>query len=175
MRILFIGSQGCGKSTQAKLLSKSLKIPLISTGEIFRQMADANEMIRKILDEGRLMADKTTSDIVKDRLQEKDCQNGFIIDGYPRNLEQLRLEDPKFDLVFYLDLPKEQVVARLVKRGREDDTPESIRVRLELYYKQTKPLLDYYSKLGILREIDGEGDIDKVYSRIRAALETKYK
>lgn len=174
MRILFIGSQGSGKSTQAKLASQFLKIPLISTGEIFRQMADANEMIRKILDEGRLMDNSTTSNLVKVRLQEKDCQNGFILDGYPRNLGQIRLFDPKFDIVFYLDVPGEQVIARLTKRGREDDTPESISLRLELYYKQTKPLLDYYGKLGILVEIDGEGEVQKIQLRIRAALEKKF-
>lgn len=174
MKILFIGAQGCGKSTQAKLLSKFLKIPLISTGEIFRQMADVNQMVKRILDEGRLMDDNTTSNLVKDRLQEKDCQNGFIIDGYPRNLGQLKLLDPKFDIVFYLDVPREQVIERLTKRGREDDTPESISLRLDLFNKQTKPLLDYYGNLDTLVEIDGEGEVNKIQDRIRIALEKKF-
>lgn len=174
MRVLFIGLQGSGKSTQAKLLSKFLKIPLISTGEIFRQMADVNQAVKRILDEGRLMDDNTTSNLVKDRLQEKDCQNGFIIDGYPRNLGQLGLLDPKFDIVFYLDAPGEQVIERLTKRGREDDTPESISLRLELFNKQTKPLLDYYGNLGNLVEIDGEGEVNKIQLRIRATLEKKF-
>lgn len=174
MKVLFIGPQGSGKSTQAKLASQFLKIPLISTGEIFRQMADANQMIKKVLDEGRLMDDNTTSNLVKDRLQEKDCQNGFIIDGYPRNLEQLGLFDPKFDIVFYLDVPKEQVIERLTKRGREDDTPESISLRLDLFNKRTKPLLNYYGHLGNLVEIDGEGEVNKIQLGIRAALEKKF-
>lgn len=169
-RILFIGPQGSGKSTQAKLLAEYLKIPVISTGDIFREMAPANEWIRKILSEGKLVDDQSTSKVVEKRLREKDCRRGFILDGYPRNLAQIRLFDPKFDLVVYLSIPMEQVIQRLMKREREDDSRESIESRLDLYFQQTAALLDYYRNLGILHEIDGAGEIEKIQNEIQKYL-----
>lgn len=167
MKILFIGAQGSGKSTQAKLLAEALGLPYISTGNIFRQTASADEVIRSILDKGELVDNWTTNQVVKKRLEQEDCQNGFILDGYPRNIEQIKLFDPKFDKAFYLNVPEEQVIERLLKRGREDDTPEGIKTRLDLYYQQTQPLLDYYQKLGKLIEVDGLGSVDEIQQRIR--------
>ncbi len=167
MKILFVGPQGSGKSTQAKLLSNFLKIPVISTGDIFREMASANEWIRKILDEGRLVDDKTTAEIVKERLKEPDCDSGFIMDGYPRTIEQVKLFEPEFNLVICLDVPKDKVIKRLMERGRTDDTLELIKRRLELYYEQTQPLLDYYKNQGILKEVHGMGSIKEVQNEIR--------
>ena len=166
-RILLIGPQGSGKSTQAKLLAESLNIPLISTGDIYRQLQSVDEIIRKILNEGRLVDDQTTSRIVKERLSKDDCQMGFIMDGYPRTVEQLKLFDPSFDKVFYLDVSEGEVIKRLMARGRTDDTDELIGRRLDLYYKQTAPLLDYYKKAGILVNIDGKGDVEKVKQDLR--------
>lgn len=176
MKILLIGPQGSGKSTQAKLLAKYLKVPFISTGDIFREMAlpDARDllgqMVRKILDEGKLVDDQTTSKIVKDRLIAPDCERGFVLDGYPRTLEQVKIFDPGFDQVFYLDVPADVVVERLAKRGRADDTKESIKTRLNLYYQQTQPLLDYYRNLEVLVEIEGTGSIEEVQDKIRKQL-----
>lgn len=175
MKILLIGPQGSGKSTQAKLLAEYLKVPFISTGDIFREMAQKpadllGRMVKKILDEGKLVDDETTSKIVKDRLSQPDCQSGFVIDGYPRTLEQVKIFDPEFDQVFYLDVPEEEVIKRLVKRGRADDTEELIRMRLNLYYQQTQPLLDYYRNLRVLLEIDGTGSIEEVQDKIRKQL-----
>lgn len=167
MKILLIGPQGSGKSTQAKLLADYLKIPFISTGEIFRRMA----LVKKILSEGKLVDDQTTCKIVKDRLKQPDCKRGFVLDGYPRTLEQGKIFDPGFDKVFYLDVPEEVVIERLTKRGRSDDTPESIKMRLDLYYKQTEPLLEFYRNLGILSEIDGLGTTLQVQQRIREELD----
>ena len=168
MKILLIGPQGSGKSTQAKLLSEYLNLPFISTGDIFRKQASVNEIISTILQEGKLVDDTTTSQVVKERLAEDDCQNGFIMDGYPRNIHQQELFDPRFDKVIYLKVPNEEFVKRLMTRGREDDTKESIQTRLNLYYEQTQPLLSYYEQKGILKEVDGLGTVEEIQQKIRS-------
>lgn len=173
-RILLVGAQGSGKSTQAKLLAEFLNVPVISTGEIFRKLAteDSEEgrRIRGILQKGRLVDDETTSKIVEARLKETDCQAGFVIDGYPRNIEQVNFFDPNFDTVFYLKVPESVVLERLMQRGREDDTPDLIKTRLALYYQQTEGLLKYYQNKEILVEIDGAGIVETIQSSIRDYL-----
>lgn len=173
-KILLIGPQGSGKSTQADLLSRHLGLPKISTGDIFRQLSKQdNEDARKvkeILSAGKLVDDETTAEIVKKRLQEPDVQNGFIMDGYPRNLEQLNLFNPQFDKVIFLDVPEKLVIQRLLKRGRADDTAELIKTRLDLYYKQTQPLLDYYKKIAKLVEIDGSGEAQEIQDEIKKSI-----
>jgi len=179
MKILLIGSQGSGKSTQAKLLAEYLKIPYISTGDIFREMALPgagdllSQRVRKILQEGKLVDDQTTCKIVKNRFNQADCQGGFALDGYPRTLEQAKIFDPGFDKAFYLNVPEEVVIARLTKRGRVDDTLKSIKMRLDLYYQQTAPLLNYYKNRGILIEIDGIGTVEEIQQHIREVLDGK--
>lgn len=174
MKILLIGPQGSGKSSQGKLLSELLKVPLISTGEIFRTLAQENtdlgQIVRNIMAEGKLVDDRTTCRIVKERLGQPDCNSGFVLDGYPRTLEQVKIFDPEFDKVFYLNIPEEVVIERLTKRSRADDTPESIKMRLGLYYGQTEPLLNYYKNLRTLLEIDGIGSIEEIQKRIRENL-----
>lgn len=171
MKILLIGPQGSGKSTQASLLAEHLNLPKISVGDIFRELSTKEsseaQRIREILQSGNLVDDQTTSEIVKNRLSEADCQNGFILDGYPRTIEQMQIFDPKFDKVIYLEVPKEEVMKRLMARGRADDTHELIETRLNLYFKQTQPLLDYYKKQGILIEINGIGSIDQIQEEIK--------
>ncbi len=174
MKILLIGSQGSGKSTQADLLALHLGVPKISTGDIFRKIreedSDEGRRIKNILDSGQLVDDQITAEIVKKRLQQSDVQNGFILDGYPRNITQVELFDPGFDKVIYLKVPQDEVVKRLMNRGREDDTEELINKRLELYYQQTQPLLDYYQKQGKLIEVLGMGDINQIQDEIKKSI-----
>ncbi len=172
MKILLIGPQGSGKSTQGKLLVGHLKIPYISTGDIFRTISTDNseegKRIKQILESGQLVDDETTASLVQKRIQSDDCQKGFILDGYPRNLEQVsKIPNLNFDKVIYFNVSEEEVIDRLLKRGRADDTRESIKTRLNLYYDQTQPLLDYYKNLGVLVEVDGRNDIQKVQDEIK--------
>lgn len=174
MKILLIGPQGSGKSTQGKLLAKYLKIPYISTGEIFRSISieDSAEgrRIKQILESGQLVNDQTAIDLIKRRLNLSDCQNGFILDGYPRTLPQAENVNINFNKVFYLRILQEEVLRRLLQRGRVDDTEDSIRKRLELYNEQTQPLLSYYKNQGKLIEIDALGDIPTIQDEIKKSL-----
>jgi len=168
MKILLIGPQGSGKSTQGKLLATYLQIPYISTGDIFRQIAQDDKRIRQILEAGELVDDATTIELVKKRLAESDCRKGFILDGYPRNLEQAKkIPDLNFDKVIYINIPDEVVLERLLKRGRADDTEQSIKTRLNLYREKTAALLDYYQNQGLLMESDGRGNIQTIQDEIK--------
>lgn len=174
MKVLLIGPQGSGKSTQAEMLASFSGSPKVSTGDIFRELAgkDTKEgrKIREIIENGRLIDDQTTANIVKAKLQSNDFRKGFILDGYPRNLTQKGIYDPDVDKVFYLNVPEEEVIRRLMKRGRKDDTEEAIRTRLNLYLDQTEPMINYYKSKGILTEIDGIGSPEEVQKEIRKNL-----
>lgn len=178
MKILLIGPQGSGKSTQGKLLSDYLKIPYISTGDIFREKAsqqtEQGGKIKRILDSGQLVDDETTKELVKERLKRADSQNGYILDGYPRTSEQVGLFNTvefKPDWVVYLNVPEQAVVERLMKRGRTDDTPELIKTRLQLYQDKTAALLQSLKRYGELVKINGEGSVEEVQRRMREALD----
>lgn len=174
MKILLMGPQGSGKSTQAALLASDLNLPKISTGDIFRKLAHEDSFegrrIKAILNSGQLIGDLETAKIVEHRLKKDDCRNGFILDGYPRNKEQRQMFDPKVDKAFDLKVSDEEIIKRLLLRGRDDDTMAAIKKRLELYQKQTSPLLNYYANQGILIEIDATGRIEEVQHRIREKL-----
>ncbi|TSC87357.1 MAG: adenylate kinase [Microgenomates group bacterium Gr01-1014_7] len=167
MKILLIGPQGSGKSTQGKLLARFLGLPYISTGDIFRQMGGK---IKEVLDQGRLVDDEVASKIVEEKLIEPEYGKGFIFDGYPRTLEQIKLFDPEFDKVFFLDLADEEAIKRLLARGRTDDTRELITQRLKAYHEQTDPILGYYRQRGKLYHIDGVGSIEEIQQKIRDAV-----
>ncbi len=175
MKILLVGIQGSGKSTQAKLLAEKLKVPYISTGDMFRKMATKDTQdgrtIRKVLSSGNLVGDQATSSIVRRRLQETDAQEGYVMDGYPRNLVQVEIFDPGFDLVIYLSLTDTAAIIRLMQRGREDDTKELIEQRIKLYQEQTEPMLEFYKKSGILKEINASVGIQEIERKIQKEID----
>lgn len=177
MKILLIGPQGSGKSTQGRLLADYLKMPYISTGDIFRNIAakDSTEgrEIKNILESGQLVSDEKTRELVKERLKQPDLQEGFILDGYPRTSEQVDLFnviDLKFDKIFYLNVSDEEVIKRLMDRGRKDDTPETIKVRLDVYKLKTEALIEALKGFGNLIEIDAGKSIDQVWEEVKSSL-----
>ena len=186
MRLLIMGPPGAGKGTQAKLIAQHYGIPAISTGDIFRAMKTADtplaQQVRDIMNSGGYVSDEITNQIVAERLAEADCENGFLLDGYPRTPDQVDTLDAALadrgtplDVVLSLRADEDAVVARLLKRaeteGRADDNEDTIRVRQQVYAEQTAPLLDVYSARGLLVEVDGLGEIDEVSGRVFAALD----
>jgi adenylate kinase len=186
MQLVIMGPPGAGKGTQAKLIAEHYQIPAISTGDMFRAMKTADtplaRQVREIMESGGYVSDEITNAIVADRLGMDDCAPGFLLDGYPRTLQQVQtlddyLADSKRPLSAVISLlaDTEEVVARLLKRavidGRADDNEETIRVRLRVYAEQTEPLLEVYRSRGLLVEVDGLGEIPEVSERIFAALD----
>jgi adenylate kinase len=188
MRLLIMGPPGAGKGTQAKRIAEHYEIPAISTGDIFRAMKTADtplaRQVRAIMESGGYVSDEITNEIVKDRLAQPDCQKGFLLDGYPRTLQQVQTLDDyldetgrPLDAVISLLADTDEVVARLLRRaeidGRADDNEETIRVRLQVYAEQTEPLLDVYRSRGSLVEVDGLGEVDEISERVFAALDAR--
>jgi adenylate kinase len=184
IRLLLIGPPGAGKGTQAARLSTRFGIPAISTGDIFRDnVARATELgtlAKSYMDRGAYVPDEVTNDLVKSRLSEPDASRGFLLDGYPRTTEQVRVLDEylaaqglQLDAVVQLTADADETVKRLLKRaadqGRSDDTEEVIRHRL--YADQTAPLIHLYADRGLVVSVDGLGAVDEVTQRIATALE----
>lgn len=185
MRVVFMGPPGAGKGTQASLLAARLGVPHISTGDIFRaNVAEGTELGKQaqtFMDAGEYVPDSVTNGMVRDRLTHDDCRPGFLLDGYPRTVEQvaeldamLRSAGQRLDLVVELTVDIDEVVARLVKRaadqGRTDDTEDVIRRRLEVYAEQTAPLIETYSDRGLLVRVDGMGLVEEVTERLIAVV-----
>ncbi len=180
-----MGPPGAGKGTQAVVLASALGVPHISTGDIFRANVNAGtplgEEAQRYMDAGEYVPDSITNAMVRDRISHDDCQPGFLLDGYPRTLEQVNELDMmlvsdgnRLDRVLELTVDTEEVVDRLLKRaqeqGRADDTADVIRRRLEVYFDQTAPLVAVYRERGILLQVDGAGDVAEVSERILSAL-----
>ena len=187
MRLVIMGPPGAGKGTQAVVVAQSLGVPHISTGDIFRanvsQGTPLGEEAQRYMDAGDYVPDSITNAMVRDRLSRDDCNPGFLLDGYPRTLEQvneldamLRSDGRSLDRVVELTVDTEAVVQRLLKRaqeqGRSDDTAEVIRRRLEVYFDQTAPLTAVYRERGLIVDVDGMGDVPVVTARILAALDS---
>jgi adenylate kinase len=180
MRILIVGPQGAGKGTQATLLAENLKIPHISTGDIFRANVTAGTelgvLAKKYMDSGDLVPDEVTSAMVKARLEESDADGGFLLDGFPRTVPQaqwlagvLHENNHDLDAVLLLEAPDDVLMDRMLARGRADDTAEAISRRLALYHSETTPLLEHYAK--VLVAIDGVGTVEEVQRRALDALQ----
>jgi len=188
MRMLIMGPPGAGKGTQAKLIGEHYGIPAISTGDMFRAMKSENSplarQVRAIMESGGYVSDEITNAIVASRLAQGDCDHGFLLDGYPRTLQQVQTLDEHLeaagkpiDAVISLVADEDELVDRLLKRaeieGRPDDNEETIRKRLHIYAEQTEPLLDVYRSRGLLVEVDGLGSVDEVSGRVYAALDSR--
>jgi len=177
MRIVLIGIQGAGKSTQGNLLSKKLGIPYLSTGHIFRELAKEKtkigRYIKEIMNAGYLIPDKKTMEIVDEYLKRPEYKGGYIIDGFPRTIAQAEFFKDGADKVIYLRVSDEEALKRISLRngeGRKDETPLAIKKRIELFHHFTKPVLDFYKNKGILIEIDGERKIEEIHKDIMDKL-----
>jgi adenylate kinase len=183
--MLLVGPPGAGKGTQAVLLSAAFSIPAISTGDIFRaNVRDETPLgveAKGFMDRGEYVPDSLTNALVADRLAQQDCELGFLLDGYPRTLDQVRTLDDvlasqgnQLDVVVELTVDPEIVVDRIRGRaseqGRTDDSEDVVRNRLEVYARETAPLIEVYGARGVLVSVDGIGAIDDVTQRIVAAL-----
>ncbi len=181
MRVILLGPPGAGKGTQAKLLTDDRGVPQISTGDLLREAVVAKtslgERAKAYMDEGVLVPDEVILGFVEERLGRPDCGQGYILDGFPRNLTQakalekvLRGRGETLEGVLRLVVSEEQILQRIAGRGRSDDSPETMRRRLEVYQQETAPLIEYYGKKGKIKEVSGEGSITEVFDRLRSAL-----
>jgi adenylate kinase len=182
VRLVLVGPPGAGKGTQAAVLSGKLGVPHISTGDLFRahisQETDLGKEVRRYLDAGDLVPDTVTNEMVRQRLRDDDARDGFLLDGFPRNVTQadvldkiLSDEGNSLDAVIEFRVAEEVLVRRLLARGRNDDTEDVIRYRQQVYRQETAPLLDYYKD--VLLTVDAVGDVDEVTDRVLAALRNR--
>ena len=180
MRVVLLGPPGAGKGTQAQKLSEKLGIPQISTGDLFRKNISEGTPLgveaKRYLDAGDLVPSELTNKLVEDRIEQADAADGFILDGYPRSVEQakaldemLKNHNTKLDAVLEFSVSEEELFARLKGRGRADDTEEVIHNRMQVYRDETEPLLEYYSHYN-LQTVDAVGSLDEVFARALRAL-----
>jgi len=190
MHIIFYGPEGSGKGTQAKLLSQKLNLPVLTSGDLVREAAAKDQgligdVCRKALHEGKYVADSEMFVLWKDRLKKPDMKHGWIMDGFPRNINQAKFlvrkvkkHGYRIEKVFYLKISDEEAMKRLLKRGRKlhegnselHDSPERIKQRLLIYHQGEKEVLDFFGKMGILEEINGEQSIEEVHREIISKL-----
>jgi adenylate kinase len=176
-RLIFLGPPGAGKGTQAKLLAESLNIPHISTGDILRsavaQATPLGQKAKGYMEKGELVPDDLLLDLVRDRLNQLDAQNGWILDGFPRNVSQavfldnLLQDNQQTCDCINLEVPDQVLIERMLGRGRNDDTPEAIRTRLEIYHNDTAPLIGYYRDRSTLKVVNGDRSLEDVTESLK--------
>lgn len=213
MKVIILGAPGAGKGTQAKKLAAAYSIPHISTGDIFRaNIKEGTELGKKAkayMDAGQLVPDELVCDLVVDRIQQDDCKNGYLLDGFPRTIPQAEALDAaveklgeKIDYAVNIDVPDDNIINRMSGRRacvgcgatyhivfnppkvedvcdvcgkslilRDDDKPETVKTRLDVYHAQTQPLIDYYAGRGVLVTVDGTQNMDKVFADIKDILD----
>jgi adenylate kinase len=182
MRLVLLGPPGAGKGTQAQRVVEFLQIPHLSTGDMLREAIAKNTAVglhaKQFIDQGKLVPDETVLQLVEQRLELPDCAAGFLLDGFPRSLPQARAVDQflggrktPLQAVIELEVNQEEVVQRLMARGRGDDKPEVIRQRMVTYKEQTLPLSDYYRQGKLLHSIGAMGTVDEVFARVQQTLE----
>jgi adenylate kinase len=185
VNLLVLGPQGAGKGTQAKRISAEYGIPHVSTGDMFRALDEGTELGRKvkaIMDAGELVPDDVTIGMIQDRLTQPDAQNGFVLDGFPRNLAQANALDAMLsgigrglDAILFFNVPDEVGLERALKRaeqeGRSDDTPEVIAKRLAVYHSETEPIVEHYRATGKLVPLHAERSIAEVWNEISESLQ----
>jgi|TARA_B100001093_G_C26644198_1_gene934573 adenylate kinase len=189
VKLIFLGPPGAGKGTQAARIEAAYEIPQLSTGDMLRAAVAAGtetgRQAKDIMARGDLVPDDVVVGIISERIQAADCANGFILDGFPRNVSQARALDGvlvekgvNLDAVIELAVDPEILIARILKRAqesadgpRDDDTEEALQHRLRVYEEQTAPVADFYAEKGILRTLDGMQEIDEVTQQIRSALD----
>lgn len=179
MKIMLIGIQGAGKSTQGNLISEKYQIPYLSSGHIFREMAKEKTPIGRFLKEtmgsGALIPDDKTLQIVEEYLSHPEYKNGYILDGFPRTIPQAEAFSNGIDTVVYLKVSDKEALWRISGResDREDETLLAIRKRISLFHEFTEPVIEYYRSKGILIEVDGERDIQEIFTDISTHLDEK--
>lgn len=180
MRLLFIGPPGAGKGTQAGKVAARLGIPHISTGEMFRDHVsrgtELGKKVEAIMAAGDYVPDEVTVAMLSERIAQDDAANGYILDGFPRTEAQVEsldrlLGDQGLDHVVVLEVDEDELIDRLLSRGRADDNEDTIRNRFKVYLDQTQPLIDVYASRGLTIPVNGIGDVEEVKDRILAVLE----
>jgi len=182
LRIVFLGPPNAGKGTQAAMLREKLGVPGISTGDLLRREAASGTplglRVKRIMEAGGLVDDATMDEVVREHLRRMDLDRGFLLDGYPRRLAQaetlagiLEAAGRPLDAVRLISVPEQELLRRALARGRSDDREEVVRERLRAYREETEPLIGYYKRLGLLREVDGNRPVEEVGRALLAALE----
>jgi len=185
MNLILLGPPGAGKGTQAAFIKDHFGIPQISTGDMLRAAVKAGTPLglaaKKVMDAGQLVSDDIIIGLVKERLKQPDCGRGYLFDGFPRTIPQaeaMKAAGVALDFVLEIDVPDEEIIARLASRGRDDDKEETVRKRLDVYRAQTRPLVDYYGKWAAsgdkrapkYRKISGKGRVEDITRQALDAL-----